>query len=287
MEKYFDKVFEKVYNHVQPSNEPTAIYIAGQPGAGKSKVVEDVLEKQKQNAVVIDTDHLRTFHPQYRKVMKESPELAYDLLDTLSFKAITKIVDRAIAEKKSIIFDGTFGGGKEHILNSLEKMKEANFKTELVALASNHVVSTIGITFRKEDQEKKNGFGRTVDADYHNTCFTNINKNIQLTFDKNLFDKATLHKRNYIKRTSEIVREYTPKEFNDFQKDFSTERDRRLTKQEYAITMQFKEKTEKLIIERTNHKSEDLKAFRKDFNHSYKRTFKKDFVPDKKKGMKM
>jgi putative protein kinase ArgK-like GTPase of G3E family len=50
---------------------PVATIIAGQPGAGKSRVLDAAKrEFSDDNVVIVNTDDLRVFHPQSKQITK-------------------------------------------------------------------------------------------------------------------------------------------------------------------------------------------------------------------------
>ncbi|KAA6230436.1 zeta toxin [Campylobacter sp. LR291e] len=80
-EKEFEKQLQKAWkelvinNNITKSDEPQAYIIGGQPGAGKSILVDRLMESNK-NIMSIDADVCKTFHPRYNyheKVSRPSP----------------------------------------------------------------------------------------------------------------------------------------------------------------------------------------------------------------------
>lgn len=64
-------------NGTLESKEPVAIMLGGQPGSGKSSLVNIIMaEPDKKNLIGVAADDFRHFHPRYNKILTAYPELA-------------------------------------------------------------------------------------------------------------------------------------------------------------------------------------------------------------------
>jgi predicted ABC-type ATPase len=213
LKKAYETAKAKSFKGTKASEQPTAIYLAGQPGSGKSKMVEMSIDNlDNKTAVVIDTDIFRQTHPQYEKIAKESPETMYKFLDAYAFDVAGKIVDEAIKSKRNIVFDGTFGGNFDFIKTSMQKMKDAGYNVEINALATNSTVSKMGIAARYEEQLAKSGYGRTVEVSYHDEVYKNIPKNIEKAIETGLVSKYRLYTRDLVSKETSLQKEFTASE---------------------------------------------------------------------------
>lgn len=57
-------------NETSSQDHPKAVVLAGQPGAGKSKVAGALLREFNGDVVPVDPDELRTFHPEFVRLRK-------------------------------------------------------------------------------------------------------------------------------------------------------------------------------------------------------------------------
>ncbi|MBD4245803.1 hypothetical protein GUH33_07935, partial [Xanthomonas citri pv. citri] len=78
----YEKIERHHFKDTAPADQPQAIILGGQPGAGKS----GLLEASKQgfadrNVVTINGDELRYYHPQYRDIQKADERRFAELTD--------------------------------------------------------------------------------------------------------------------------------------------------------------------------------------------------------------
>lgn len=76
LREIFDRVIRPVIDNLgAPSpagSGPLAVFVGGQPGAGKSRAISRVKEKRPEITEVIGDD-FRNFHPDYGRLMEETP----------------------------------------------------------------------------------------------------------------------------------------------------------------------------------------------------------------------
>ena len=58
----------------QPEEKPKLVFVAGQAGAGKSRLIPIVNKKLNYNAVIIDYDVIRSMHPKFELASEENNE---------------------------------------------------------------------------------------------------------------------------------------------------------------------------------------------------------------------
>jgi predicted ABC-type ATPase len=267
LKKAYEITKAKSFKETKASEQPTAVYLAGQPGSGKSRMVElskDNLDNK--TAVVIDTDIFRQSHPEYKKTAKESPETMYKVLDAYALDVAGKIVDEAIKSKRNIVFDGTFGGNFDFIKTSMQKMKDAGYNVEINALATNSTVSKMGIAARYEEQLAKIGYGRTVEVSYHDEVYKNIPKNIEKAIETGLVSKYRLYTRDLVSKETSLQKEFTVSEnkLSDkhFLNQYQAERNKPLSQEASNKLYEWYNKVKSKIEKRGG----DIEGFEKNIN---------------------
>jgi len=266
-----DFAIGNLFKNLKPVDNPTGFFIAGQPGSGKSSIVKDILLKNKNNYLVIDTDSLRKYHPDYNNIMQTNPNNSYELTISFANKLADILYKKAIKEKKNILFDVTFGSGYQWQKdNYIKTLKNNNYKVELAAIAVNPIISTIGINYRPENEIKDTPFinARTVPFHKHNEIYQNIEENIEKSIKDKIFNKFHLYGRNNLKYGSIYINSYNNNLGKVFLRKFKKERLRKLLPLEKKNLNDFFLNTKKLIIKRTNSKSKDLSSFRDDINYA-------------------
>ncbi|MEW2134837.1 zeta toxin family protein [Streptomyces sp. NPDC005435] len=64
----------------EPRRHPTAVYVLGQPGAGKTAASSRVLRAMRPGAALVSSEDFRAFHPAYPRLLAEHPRTAGALL---------------------------------------------------------------------------------------------------------------------------------------------------------------------------------------------------------------
>lgn len=195
----YSRICKKYFNGCLPQEKPKAIFLAGQPGAGKTilaKLAVDSLGKSK--AVIIDPDDLRTFHPKYGKTLNSGGDLYSLDAECREWKQM--LIRDAQKNGFNIVFDGTLGGTTEYILRDMKNCKDKGYFVQVNVLATNETVSKIGMTYRYELQAKNRGAGRYVDLSYHNDIYKNIPLNLQKILPTGMVSKCEVFKRDHIKK---------------------------------------------------------------------------------------
>jgi UDP-N-acetylglucosamine kinase len=117
------KEIAKEYTSVEkftPESNPVSVFMAGSPGAGKTEVSKRLLDetvKDNKRILRIDTDDLREKFEDYNGSNSHLFHLPASIL-------ASKIHDKALKNKQSFIFDGTFSNlnyARENINRSISR----------------------------------------------------------------------------------------------------------------------------------------------------------------------
>ncbi|WP_010188115.1 zeta toxin family protein [Sphingomonas sp. PAMC 26605] len=157
---------------------PVAIFTAGQPGSGKSMIVNRIsvnLEDLGAPPVVIDADEVRPNLPYMRdRIAKgdlEIPAAAYGDAGTIA----AQMMEVAAKARRNIVYDGTLSNSHYARIN-VEKLKLENYRIEIHGMAVAPDLSHASTYERRELQIKSSptGFGRGVGDDFHNQAVAGL-----------------------------------------------------------------------------------------------------------------
>ena len=190
---YEEKIKPKFFDGVSISENKTAVFLGGQPGAGKSYLkgisVENLATK---SAVIIDSDLLRQNHPNLGMIAEKD---IYNL-DKECYKWGEMLIRDAVKENKNLVFDGTLGGNLEQTLKAIAELKEKEYKVNVSVLATNDAISKIGITWRYEQQKAQTGIGRNVELTYHDQIYERLPNNISQIIESKKIDELKIFRRD-------------------------------------------------------------------------------------------
>src|ERR1035437_3103240 len=99
---YEEKIKPKFFDSVAISENRTAVFLGGQPGAGKSYLKGVSIDNlATRSAVIIDSDLLRQHHPNHAMIAEKD---IYNL-DKECYKWGEMLIRDAVKENKNLVFE--------------------------------------------------------------------------------------------------------------------------------------------------------------------------------------
>ncbi|WP_267523092.1 zeta toxin family protein [Campylobacter sp. MG1] len=194
-EKIFNKIWKKEcakFNAISTDN-PKAFVLGGQPGAGKSNLIETVRKELNKNVIVINGDDYRKYHPDYANLQaiygKDSPK------HTATFAGmITEmILDKAIKNKLNIVIEGTFRTTTTPI-KTLQLFKDNGYNTNVLIQTCHKDISWQSCLERYEKMLETNpAEARFTDKVHHDLVANCLANNIKEVYDSNLVDDMRIY----------------------------------------------------------------------------------------------
>ena len=181
-----------------PSSEPHAIFLGGQSGSGKSSLTKYILSSGafgNERAIIINSDSLREFHPDFVKLQKSDSPRASFLVNPDATIWQQKLITVAINTARNLLLDGTLGGSAEPVLATMNLLREAGYNLHVSILAVPARLSRFGIYERFERQTAQKGSGRWVGLETHDRQYDEIPKTLALLEDKKIVDQIQIYAR--------------------------------------------------------------------------------------------
>ncbi|CAN5459977.1 hypothetical protein BH09BAC4_BH09BAC4_13040 [soil metagenome] len=177
--------------------KPFAIFLGGQSESGKGSLENYLSAQLIQNgkALIINSDALREFHPNFANLQKTETIKASFLVNQDTIKWQQKLIALAIKLRCSLIFDGTLGGHPEPILETMRMLREKEYQLQVSVLAVPARLSRFGIYKRYEDQLTLKGSGRWVGLETHDRQYADIPKTLALLESNKAVDRIQIYTR--------------------------------------------------------------------------------------------
>ncbi|WP_226470427.1 zeta toxin family protein [Luteimonas panaciterrae] len=156
---------------------PKAIILAGQSGAGKSGLARSARAELSGDVVTIDQDRLREFDPEVRDFRKAHPYTWSSDTQAVSGKLTTSLRDLAIDERKNIIIDTTLGDARM-ATTMVEKLKKNGYDVEVRAMAAHRIESELGVEKRFSGGVDADGYGRYVPEEFRKKAYEALPGNL-------------------------------------------------------------------------------------------------------------
>jgi predicted ABC-type ATPase len=175
-ERVFEKIKRKYLFEKEVSNNPIGIILGGQPGSGKSFLVNEVKKEFQKDFIFISTDDLRLYHPSY-SALQQNPETlqnAANLVNPYASAWTERLIKYCIEHKYNLIIDSTLGGNIEAVYKTIDMLRENGFLFHLRLMAVPALISKLSIFLRYESQLSEKGFARWTRMEDHDDRFNKI-----------------------------------------------------------------------------------------------------------------
>lgn len=169
------KIYASLTFGKQPSQNPTAIIIGAQPGAGKSGLAISSLQSLGENAIELDVDFFRAFAlPYIGDVLKDNPDMFVPITGEFYNTMNAIIQPRLINEGYDLVFHRTFRSAAPLIEDTITPLKEQNYNIIIRSLAVHELESFTSSIERAQALREQTGLTRWVYPNYHSNNYTAI-----------------------------------------------------------------------------------------------------------------
>ena len=176
---------------------PVAVFVAGQPGSGKSgmsALVKAALD-QRGGAVLVSSDLYKRMHPQYSELLAED--------DRTAGRRVRSTVRRWQAEIEAHVRRGRFDTVVETALADPDEFRaaagayrRAGYRIEVAVLATPEPWSQLSVLDRYLSQAEASGAGRYVGWDNHDDCARGLLDTLAVLEAERLADLVTVFARD-------------------------------------------------------------------------------------------
>lgn len=211
-EVYLNSVIEKFTKGKRRCDNPVVIYVAGQTGAGKSNLVNLVIQgfSNKDNVVICNFDIIKTMHPKYTNICN-IPEIVHDVLMPDAGRLIEDFTKYCRKNRFNIITEGTMKCTSEAI-DLLENFKKDGYYVELDILSVPKFESYGSILFRYAENMEKERFPRLVPNKVHEESFSRLLITLDELTKRGLYDNINVYRRGSENENYVPARIYSLKE---------------------------------------------------------------------------
>ena len=266
------KLQEKTFRGAETSGNPTLYVLGGQPGAGKSQLIE-LSRKDSPGAVTINGDEYRKYHPQADEIFRKHDKDFAKMTDPDVREWTREVFDEAKARCYDIIFEGTMR--TEQICETMKDFKAEGYQVVVRVVAAHELESRTAIYGRYEQQLQTFGTARFTDRASHDAAYTGMLKTLDRIEKEGLADKLEAYNRDghcVFSSSREaprqgvgqaVMEERTRRGKSDAMKDCATSLDRILRSMESrGEALEYVEDVRGLLAEAVTSKSRDLETIR-------------------------
>lgn len=224
---FTERIIPQVIGTATAQIQKEAFILGGQPGSGKSTLVREIL-KSNTNAVFINGDDLRPYHPQYYSFLKENDQEAADLTQAVCNIWVEHLIKECVQRGLNIIVEGTMRT-KEAPLTTAKILKEADYAVNLVVVSAPYELSLLSLEYRYNEIKKLGGFARYTKKSSHDEAYKNIGDTLTALSGNGLFGEFRVYLRTPHGFEENI---FSPEQKEEMMQTFSKGRERPLEDQE-------------------------------------------------------
>lgn len=194
-EKMYQQAREMIFGNTKTYDNPTAIIIGGQTGAGKGGI--DVFSKRefKENgleSVVIDVDVYRMLHPKAEEIIKKYPTMYTEITGQETGPIAKLLLQEAIQKGYNFIFEGTMKNTE--VLETMREMPK-KFTKIVRVIATSPKESLLTAFERNEEQVELIGYGRFTNVEVHDFSCEGVAKTLKIIEESNVPDRIQIFTR--------------------------------------------------------------------------------------------
>ena len=202
MEKnYTDKEFEFMFNKIlktyksfcTPSSNPKTFLVLGQPGAGKSKLINSI--NKENNFITISGDDFREFHPKFNEFYLKYGKDDSKYTQEWASRMTEKLIDTLSKENYNLIIEGTLRTA-ELPLKEANRFKKLGYEIEANIIVVKPEKSRLGTLMRYEEMLKLGKIPRMTPKEHHDLVVNNITNNLETLYSSKAFDNIKLFDRD-------------------------------------------------------------------------------------------
>jgi hypothetical protein len=195
-ERIYKQIETDLFRRTEPSLHPRVVITGGQPGSGKSKLIEQSKKDfPDRNVVVINGDDLREYHPQTEEIFKQDDKRFAECTDPDSRDWTKRLFEKAIETKRNIIFESTMREAGP-ISKTMQRLRDEGYHVTAKVVATHERMSTTGIFRRYEEQKHEKGYGRWSQLSSHDAGYDGMPKTVEHIESKKLVDRLDVYARS-------------------------------------------------------------------------------------------
>lgn len=191
------RIIEKnLFQNTHSAAHPRVMIMGGQPGSGKSKLLEASHELFPDgNVVVINGDELRAYHPKSNEIFKLDDKRYAERTDADTRVWTKRAFDRAIETKRNIIFESTLREANP-IADTMKRLRQEGYHLTAKVVATHRRISKTGVHLRYETQKFDKGYGRFTPQASHDAGYDGMPQTVDYIEQNKLVDRLEVYNRD-------------------------------------------------------------------------------------------
>ncbi|MFH8470394.1 zeta toxin family protein [Streptomyces sp. NPDC017991] len=155
---------------ITPQDDPRAVYVIGQPGAGKLLAARMVRRAMRTGTARLVGDDFKASHPDYFQLLRDDPRSAGAAIRS-DYRAWFSQAEQYVRHRRGDVLIEAAPGSVQEFLDSALPFAADGYPVELVVLAVRAADSRLATALRYARALQVGGTGRFTTHLGHDTCF--------------------------------------------------------------------------------------------------------------------
>lgn len=190
----FAALWRRISQDVKPATTPLGIILGGQPGAGKTYVMTQILAPTP--CVIINGDEFRKEHPLHQHLIED--EVTYsENTQAFANELAQRCLEAALTARLPLLIEGTMRN-PEVAINTAQRLQEQGYIVHAHVVTTPPEHSWHSCQARYQRQKILQGFGRQVDKVIHDQAVAALPNSVARLIAGDTADTVTIHNRKGI-----------------------------------------------------------------------------------------
>ncbi|MFJ3363531.1 zeta toxin family protein [Streptomyces anthocyanicus] len=151
-------------------DDPRAVYVLGQPGAGKLLAARMVRRAMRPGTTRLVGDDFKASHPDYFQLLRDDPRSAGQAIRA-DYRAWFSQAEEYVRRRQGDVLIEAAPGSVDELLSSALPFATSGYPVELVVLAVREADSRLATALRYARALQRGGAGRFTTRAGHDACF--------------------------------------------------------------------------------------------------------------------
>ena len=180
------------------SNEPHAVILGGQSGAGKTTIHRVKMLESKGDYIVIDGDTYRAQHPYFRELQEKYGVDSVDYTKVFAGKMVEAVIDTLSSLKYNLIIEGTLRSAAVPI-KTATLLKSKGYTVDFCLIATKPELSYLTTQLRYLEMLVVDPLqARATPKEHHDGIVQSLIDNINEIEQSGLFESVQVYKRDLV-----------------------------------------------------------------------------------------
>ncbi|MBQ8751203.1 MAG: zeta toxin family protein [Alphaproteobacteria bacterium] len=194
-EEILKEIMKNVFKGAKPQEKPKIFIMGGQPGAGKSTFINQLINSEEgKDCLIINADEYRAYHPKIKEIYTKHPEEMATITDLDVRDWTQRIFALAIQNRNNIIFEGTMR--TPQICETIKDLHSKGYEVNVHVMAVNFYESKLSTYSRYEEALLNDEMPRHTPPEAHDETYGKMLKTLQQIEDDGCYNKITIHGRD-------------------------------------------------------------------------------------------